>query len=303
MRTLPSGLFVTQRVAQLVGLLVALFATVAAAAPAQRIVALAPSGAALVIAAGAGSRLVGVSSYSPLPAALGSIAIVASPGRIDHERIALLKPDLVIAWRSGNPPRALERLAATGVTILMTEPRRLTDLSDYVRQIGQAAGTEAIATAAADDFERELRALARPLSHRVFVEIWHAPIMTVNGAHLISDVLRHCGAANVFAHASVVTPRIGIEALIAAQPDVIITSADLRVASATAQWRARRKHISAVASARIIQIEAAQLHQQSLGVIGAVRLVCNGLAGEAVVAQVVSSATLSSRFPNLTTGR
>ena len=85
----------------------------------------------------------------------------------------------------------------------MTEPRRLADIPRLVRAVGTLAGT---ASAAADAprraFERELEALRarygtrRPV--RVFYEIWHRPLLTVNGAHLISDVIALCGGVNVF---------------------------------------------------------------------------------------------------------
>ncbi|MGH8273096.1 MAG: ABC transporter substrate-binding protein, partial [Gammaproteobacteria bacterium] len=69
-------------------------------APAKRIVSLAPSATEIVFAAGAGTRLVGVSAYSNWPVAARKLPRIGDAFRIDLERIAALKPDLVIAWAS-----------------------------------------------------------------------------------------------------------------------------------------------------------------------------------------------------------
>lgn len=247
------------------------------ARPAARIVTLAPGLAEMVGAAGAGERLVGVSSATDEPPRARALPVVATPGRIDLERLAVLAPDLVLAWRSGNPPRALERLAAQGSAVFVTEPRTLAGLAAIVRSIGALAGTPTIAEAAAREFETALAAIearsgARPLG--VFIEIWPAPMLTVNGAHLVSDIVRRCGGTNVFADAPVLTPHVGIEALVAADPDVIVTSAD----PADAHWRNARRLVGAVRAGRVVRVDSGPLHRQSFRVIDAVRAMCAGLA-------------------------
>ena len=108
----------------------------------------------------------------------------------------------------------------------MTEPRRLSDIARLIRIVGALAGTEAAAEAAAAAFERELEALRARYSARapvrVFYEIWHRPLLTVNGAHLISDVIALCGGLNVFADAPVLTPSVSLEAVLAARPEVVL---------------------------------------------------------------------------------
>src|SRR5206468_2103732 len=72
--------------------------------PPERIVTLAPHLAEIAFAAGAGGKLAGVSSFSRHPAEAERLPVVASHGRIDIERLIALRPDLVLAWRSGNSP-------------------------------------------------------------------------------------------------------------------------------------------------------------------------------------------------------
>jgi iron complex transport system substrate-binding protein len=71
--------------------------------PATRIVSLAPNITETLFAAGAGDRLVGTVEYSDYPAAAKRIRQVGSYANLNPETILALKPDLVIAWQSGNP--------------------------------------------------------------------------------------------------------------------------------------------------------------------------------------------------------
>jgi iron complex transport system substrate-binding protein len=192
----------------------------------SRIAALSPHLAEIVHAAGAGAQLAAVVRYSDYPEAALRVPQVGDASRIDIERILSLKPDLVLAWKSGNPAHDLLRIERLGFPVFVTEPRRLTDIARLVRTVGSLAGTESVAETAASRVERELETLrrrygARPIV-RVFYEIWHRPLLTVNGEHIISDVIALCGGLNVFARAPVLTPAVSLEAVLAARPHVIL---------------------------------------------------------------------------------
>ncbi len=200
--------------------------TVTLSSPAQRIVAIAPSLAELTFAAGAGSRLVGVARYSDFPPAVRGIPQVGDAVNVDLERIVALKPDLVLAWQSGNRTGDLERLNRLGYSVFVAEPRRLADIPRLLRAIGALAGTRPAGDSAAREFERGIQSLrerhTRAPKVRVFYVIWARPLMTVNGAHMISDVMALCGGENVFADVSQFTPTVSLEAVMAAKPEVIL---------------------------------------------------------------------------------
>ena len=59
---------------------------------------------------------------------------------------------------------------------------------------------------------------------RVFYQIWNEPLITLNGEHLVSDVIRLCGGRNVFADAIPLVPYVSIESVLATQPQVIVAS-------------------------------------------------------------------------------
>jgi iron complex transport system substrate-binding protein len=198
--------------------------------PARRIVSLAPFITELLFAAGAGDAVVGVSEFSDYPEAARDIRQIGGGGGLDLEAIVALRPDLVIAWQSGNPTGQVERLQALGLRVFLSEPRQLGDVSQTLRRFGVLAGTGGIAKAGADAFERRHEQLQlkyagqEPVS--VFYQIWEHPLMTLNGKHLVSDVVRLCGGRNVFDALPSLAPQVDIEAVLAADPDVIIVAAD-----------------------------------------------------------------------------
>ena len=77
---------------------------------AQRIISLAPHLTELVYAADASDRLIAVSAYSDFPEAARLLPQVGDASNLDLERIVMLKPDLVLAWKSNISPFAVERL-------------------------------------------------------------------------------------------------------------------------------------------------------------------------------------------------
>ena len=107
--------------------------------PAQRIVSLSPHITELLFATGAGSSIVGVSAYSNYPAAAATIPRISGGSSLDMEAILALQPDLVVAWQSGNPEHQVKRLQSLGLTVFLSEPRRLEDIPETIRERGSSA--------------------------------------------------------------------------------------------------------------------------------------------------------------------
>jgi len=252
--------------------------TVSLDRPAQRIVSLAPHLAEIVFAAGAGTGLAGVSSFSRHPAEAERLPVVASHGRVDIERLIALQPDLVLAWQSGNSPLQIDRLKRLGVRVFVTEVRALADIPRIVRLVGALAGSEAAAGARARQFENEIADLRERYAGQrrvtVFLEIWHRPMLTVNGAHLISDALSACGGRNVFAAARTLTPLVSREEVLDARPEAIVTGGF--GSEAPQAWRGLEL-VSAVRGGRIYAIDPDLLHGQGPRIIEGVRALCERL--------------------------
>ena len=195
--------------------------------PAQRIISLAPNITESLFAAGAGNKIVGAVSYSDYPEAAKKIPRVGGYPKLDLEKIVSLKPDLIIAWASGNNTNQIDKLKSLGLTIFMSEPRYPEDIAKTIRRFGKLAGTNDIASKSYTDFMQHYESLKKRYSNKekvkVFYQIWNKPLMTINGNHLISDIITLCGGENVFAELKTVTPRISLESVIAANSEVIVS--------------------------------------------------------------------------------
>ena len=202
--------------------------TLRLAAPARRIVSLAPNITENLYAAGAGSFIVGVSDYSDYPHAAQQLPRLGSSDSLDLEAIVALRPDLVIAWKSGNPAAHLAKLKALGLPLFISETQKIDDIAQSIARFGELAGTSVVAAAAARAFRARLADLssryARRPKVRTFYQIWNKPLLTVNGKQLISDVMRLCGAENVFADLAQLAPTVSVEAVLAADPEAIVAS-------------------------------------------------------------------------------
>lgn len=250
-------------------------ATLALDAPAQRIVALAPFITELVYASGAGHKLVGVSEYSDYPQPAKNILRIGDASHVDLERIAALQPDLVLAWKSGNHAGDIVKLENFGIKVYVMEPAKLSDIPRLLRSIGKLAETSDTAEAAAGNFEFKLGTLRNQYGKRrpvtVFYEIWNEPLMTVNGAHMVSSVLRLCGGINVFAASRPLTPVISTESLVAANPEVILSSV-----SHDGAWQ-RFAMLDAVRDHRVFFVQPELLERQSPRILDGASEVCRRL--------------------------
>ena len=108
------------------------------AQPAERIISLAPSLTELLYVAGAGSKLVGVVEYSDYPEEALGLPLIGRFDRFDIERILELKPDLVVAWLTGNPRSTIEALENLGLTVYVAEPKFLDSIPTQLTKLGQA---------------------------------------------------------------------------------------------------------------------------------------------------------------------
>ena len=202
--------------------------TVKLPAPASRIVTLAPSVVEVTYAAGAGDKIVATVEYSDYPASALKIPRVGGHSKINLEAVVAAKPDLVIAWESGNSPTALEKLRQLGIPIFMSQPHKMTDIPGEIERIGVLAGTAPVAKRAADDFRKRYQALAHKYRDRspvtVFYQVWQNPLITIGGQQIMSDAVTLCRGTNIFADLKPLAPRVSFEAVIAANPEAIVTS-------------------------------------------------------------------------------
>jgi len=219
--------------------------------PAQRIIALTPHLTELTFAAGAGAHLAGVARFSNYPVAATRLPVIGDAAQFDTEQILALRPDLVLAWKSGTPAAAVVRLEAAGLPVFVSDVATLEDIARGIEVIAVLAGTLEASERSRAEFSAGLRALrARPRNTdpvRVFYEIWPKPLMTVSGAHIISKVIELCGGVNIFGALRPLTPEVSREALLAARPEIALGGSSAETASGfAARWAALPPPLGAV---------------------------------------------------------
>tara|TARA_Y100001934_G_scaffold185214_1_gene218746 strand:+ start:373 stop:1254 length:882 start_codon:yes stop_codon:yes gene_type:complete len=249
--------------------------------PANRIVSLAPHVTELLFAAGSGDAVVATVDYSDFPTAALDIPRVGNSQTISYETVVGLEPDLVIAWQSGNGSSVIARLKGLGLTTYTNEPRQLVDIPRSLRHFGVITGRRSSGERAARAFERRYGTLRDKYSKQkpvtVFYQVWDSPLTTLNGEHLVSDAIRLCGGRNIFTDAIPLAPRVSLEAVIEANPHVIIASG---MGEARPDWLdrwARWPQVRAVQDRRLFFIPPELLQRHTPRLLDGARQLCDFL--------------------------
>ncbi|WP_175771061.1 cobalamin-binding protein [Burkholderia ambifaria] len=259
--------------------------TVTLPAPAHRVISLAPHATELVYAAGGGAKLVGTVTYSDYPPDAQAVPRVGDNKALDLERIAALKPDLIVVWRHGNAERQTDALRALHIPLFFSEPKHLDDVATSLRQLGTLLGTAPVADAAAASFSRDIAALRARYAVRapvtMFFQVWDRPLTTLNGAHLFNDVIALCGGRNVFAALKPLAPSVTDEAVLAANPEAIVTTSAGATRSdaplpSLARWRAWPA-LTAVARNNLFAIDGDLLTRPSPRIAQGAAALCEDL--------------------------
>ncbi len=250
-------------------------------APAQRIISLAPNLTEVLFYVGAGEQIVGADEYSNYPEQAKKIIRVNNHAAANYELILSLKPDLVVAWESGNGEQIIGRIRELGLPLFVLETRKMDAIPNLFGRLGRLTGHDEIATLRAQEFTQRLDRLRENYRHkpsvRAFYQIWNDPFITLNGEHLVSDVIELCGGVNVFGEAIPLVPYVNIEAIMAADPEVIIASGS---SEDNEQWRDSWKEwqgISAVTSGNIYLIPPDLMQRHSSRILDGAEYMCDFL--------------------------
>lgn len=242
---------------------------------ARRIITLAPFLAELVYAAGGGDYLVGVSAHTDYPPAAVSLPVVGDAFSMDIEAILMLKPDLVMAWRSGTPITARNRLAKLGIRVEALDPKQFEDIAEAIRLIGQWTDQVEQAEQAAQSYLSRIEGLRTQFANRpdisVFYQVSRNPLFTLNGEHMASAVIELCGGRNIFADENIRAPQVSLEAVITAIPEVIlIGSGNPEDRHAWEEWST----LPAVKNNNIYEISPDELIRQTPRISSGIQTVC-----------------------------
>lgn len=247
------------------------------ARPAQRIVTLAPHLTEQLFAIGAGDRIVGTTDFADYPDEAKRIPRVARAHSVDLERVAALAPDLIAVWGSGFPPAVVDALRRLGAPVFVSEPRSLAGIASSLERLGvltasPGAGAVAAAFRARLDALRARYAARRPVT--VFYQVWAQPLMTLSGQHVLNEAIRVCGGRNVFEHLAPIAPHVSVEAVLAADPEVIVAAeAGGRPTGVLESWK-RFPALRAVRAGRLVTLDADRINRHTPRLLDELAVLC-----------------------------
>jgi len=213
--------------------LAALAITCVIASPAQqrpsRIVSTFPSVTEALFALGAGDRVVGVSDYCRYPPAALSLPKVGGYAKPDPEKIALLRPDLVIIEKSATA--LSDRLSALGIPHTGVAVGSLNDIYLMIHDIGSATGLADKAAKLDESIRGRLEALrtegGASRQPTVLIIVGRTPglltnLIAVGDSPYLGELLRIAGGNNAVSGTSIPYPHISLETVVRSNPDVIL---------------------------------------------------------------------------------
>jgi len=240
--------------------------TLTLSAPPRRIVSLVPSVTEVLYAIGAEDLLVGVTDFCDYPPEAKRKPHVGGMLSPNLETLVTLKPDLVVATRSGNTEETFDQLKRLGIPVYLADPTTVSDVLRLVSNLGELTGHRDGAAAVDKDIERRIEAVrdrvaGRPLP-RVLYVLWPEPLIVPGKGALVSELIAIAGGASVTADQGQGYPRMSLEAAVGRAPEVIILASHGSKGGPAArqQWE-RLESMPAIKSGRLYTADGDLMHR------------------------------------------
>jgi len=231
------------------------------------IIALAPHIVEMLYQVGAGEQIIGTTAFADYPQQAKKIPRIGNYVRLQLERVIELQPDLIIAWKSGNPSDDLARLKQLGFTIAYSQPNTFSDIAAELRHFSALSGHAQQGEKVALQFEQELANIKNAYQNKEkisgFYELWSRPLTTVAKDSWPQQFLKICQVDNPFEQAASPYPQINIEQLLPKEVDLIIQPLSVNQKEREGfNWQ-DWPIIPAVKNKQIIQPDADALHRMT----------------------------------------
>ncbi len=234
----------------------------------RRIVSLAPSLTRQVYDLTCQNRLVGITTFCP-DYAKGK-QVIGSLTLLNFEKILTLKPDLVLASTDSNRKNDIEKLRRLGVKVEVFEGcEAFSCMCREFRRLGVILGRGKDADRIVAGVSKRISGLRARLPAegrpRVFWQMGTSPLITASARTFTGEIIRAAGATNIFDSLPAKYPRVNVESVAAADPDVIFVVSDMEdLENGAASWRTFPR-IKAVKANRVYVMDADLVCQPTPG--------------------------------------
>ncbi|CAM2935657.1 cobalamin-binding protein [Pseudoalteromonas distincta] len=230
-----------------------------------RIIALAPHIVENLFAIGAGDNIVGTVDYADYPAEAKNIERIGGYYGVSLEKILALKPDLVIAWKSGNQSEDLAQIERLGIKLYLSDPNTIAGVADELLTFGEFTGNVEQSQQVANAFITKLQNIKKQQQGKkivtAFYQLWSEPMMTVGKNTWINQLIETCHVSNVFSDSTTDYPQISIENVIVTKPQIIIIPDEKsKTPQPVVNWQ-KWPEVPAVKNDQFISVNADLLHR------------------------------------------
>ena len=253
------------------------------------IIALAPHIVEMLYDVGAGGQIIGTTAFADYPEQAKEIPRIGNYVRLQLERVIELQPDLIIAWKSGNPSDDLARLEQLGFNIVYSQPETFEDIAKEVRSFAKLTGHKEQGEQVAKKFEQELAQITKTYQNKSaitgFYELWSRPLTTVAKGSWPQQFLNVCKVRNPFKPVLTPYPQISIEQVLPASVQLIIQPLSVNQKEREGfNWQ-DWPIIPAVANKQIIQPDADAMHRMSIRSLTALKDLCAAIDNTRTILQ------------------
>jgi iron complex transport system substrate-binding protein len=201
------------------------------ASPARRIVSMKPSLTSILVALGAAHTLVGVEEHAArVHDELASVPVVGGLFNPSLEGVVALEPDLVVLVPSAEQRDFRRRLELLGIEVLPLPNISVSEILTSIEELGARVGRTDRARARAEEIRASFAAVRAEVATRptlrTVVVLQRDPLFVVGSGSFIDEMLRAAGTSNVAGEFDDPYPRVAVEWLIAAAPDVILDATE-----------------------------------------------------------------------------
>lgn len=208
--------------------LIVVFISQAAYCSNQRFISLSPAATEILFALDLGKLIVGDTTFCNYPEQALAVPKVGTFSEANIEKIISLNPDIIFATGL-EQAQTVRRLEQVGLKVFVSDPKSLAELIQSIIQIGRLTGKESEAEALVlalqgriDIIKSKVERIPQDKKPKVFIEIWHDPLMTAGSGSIVDELIALSGGVNIANDTQKPYSRFSAEVAIQRNPDVII---------------------------------------------------------------------------------